>query len=188
MNRILKPCRKLEIDGVEYAVNTGFDVWIEIGGILLEKEGVSVKNIARMLALAYPVLPENPIKAVEGILWFYSGGVEKQANEETVGFQAPLIDVKRDFKYIWAAFLSEFGLDLSENPLHWWKFLALLTALGENSCFSRIVSYRSIDTSHIKNRDTRMFYEKMKKKYRLPDLRSDDEREMDTILKLGMLF
>ncbi len=188
MNRILKPCEWVVIDGMEYALNTDFSVWIEIEQLIFCRKHLPEEALAKVLTLAYPVLPENPGEAIGKLLWFYSGGKPSADGKKKSGFQAPPFDLKEDFGYVWAGFLSEFGIDLSRSSLHWWKFLALLSALSEDCRFSRIVSYRSTDTSQIKDGNLRRFYEKMKDKYRLPDLRSEAERELDTVLKLETLF
>ncbi len=176
------------IDGREYEINTDFSLWIEIEQLIFFRRALPEAALAKVLSLAYPVLPANPIGAIEKILWFYSGGENSGKTEKNNGFQAPLFDLKADFGYVWASFLSEFGIDLSRNTMHWWKFLALLAALGEECRFSRIVSYRSTDISRIKDMNLRQFYGKMKEKYRLPDSRTEAEREMDTVLKLEKVF
>lgn len=188
IDKILTPCEEVLIDGKQYKINPDFDLWIEIGELFLCDREEQAYAMAKILALAYPVLPDNPIEAFEKILWFFSCGKEK---EETngVGFvKAPAVSLKNDFGYIWAAFMAEFGIDLSSIKLHWWKFCSLLSALGDECRFSKIVSYRTMDTTAVKDRKLRQFYETMKAKYRLPDVRSEAERELETVCNLESLF
>ena len=188
MNRILRHCSRVEIDGKEFEINTDFSVWIEIEDLFFSKTEDSVSSAAKILALAYPVLPPRPQKAIEKILWFYSCGEEKREGGGTAALHKPRFNLKKDFGYIWAAFFGEFGIDLSVQGLHWWKFCTLLSALGEECRFSRIVAYRGMDTAAVKDPKLRRFYESMKKKYRLEDNRGDRERELETVLKLESLF
>ena len=97
-------------------------------------------------------------------------------------------DFDEDFEYLWGAFLSEYGIDLAECSMHWWKFRALMMSLSEDCRFSKILAYRSMDTSKIENRDVRRFYEKMKRRLSLPDRRTAEERERDTAECLEVLF
>lgn len=97
-------------------------------------------------------------------------------------------DFDEDFEYLWGAFLSEYGIDLAECSMHWWKFRALMMSLSEDCRFSKILAYRSMDTSKIENRKVRRFYEKMKRRLSLPDRRTAEERERDTAECLEVLF
>lgn len=97
-------------------------------------------------------------------------------------------DFDEDFEYLWGAFLSEYGIDLAECSMHWWKFRALMMSLSEDCRFSKILAYRSMDTSKIENREVRRFYEKMKRRLSLPDRRTAEERERDTAECLEVFF
>jgi len=187
MDRILKPCESVVIDGRDYKINTDFSTWIEIGKLFMSKSENNAIIVAEILARAYPVLPENPIEAIEKVMWFFRCGEERKTSEN-IPLSAPVFDLEKDFAYIWASFLGEFGIDLSATSMHWWRFRALLSSLGENCRFSKIVAYRSMDTSLVKDRKRKRFYEKMKRKYQLPDNRTEREKEVETVLKMENLF
>jgi len=178
----------VEIDGIRYAINTSFWVWIEIEQFLKNKNTEDEISAAKILSLAYVKLPHNPTAALEKIFWFYFRGEESRERANDGGFCAPVYDLKSDFQYIWAGFLGDFGIDLFKIDLHWWKFGFLLSSLSDDCRFSRIVSYRVTDTSKIKNKEIKRFYERMKKKYRLSDNRSSAEKETEIAVKLGSLF
>ena len=84
-----------------------------------------------------------------------------------------------DAEYIYSAFMEQYKIDLNKEHLHWWKFKALFNSLNEEVLFSKIMSYRAIDLSKIKDKDMKKYYKKMKKLYALPDLRSEEEKEND---------
>ncbi len=188
VKRLLKPCSEVAIGGKDYAVNTDFSVWIEIEHIFFDRSKSDEMRLAEILVLAYPVLPPDPIEAVRKILWFYSGGIEKSetSEENNLDTAVPLYDLVRDFDHIWASFLSEFGIDLTTETMHWWKFKTLLCCLDENCRFAKVIGYRSVDVSSIKDKNIKNFYMKMKKKYRLPlDEISGQQKIADS---LGVLF
>lgn len=163
------------LDGEEYKINTDFRVWIEIEGLLLKGHYQPQVRLAKILTLAYPILPPNPFDAVQGIMWFYSGGADKAVQGEAEsGYKVPCYDLSKDFDYIWGAFMSQYGIDLTQSSMHWWRFKALLACLDDNCKFMKIVGFRSVDTSKIKNREQKRFYEKMKKQFRLKS--ADSER------------
>ena len=189
MNSIQRLCKSVNIDGVEYQINTDFKVWIEIEHLFFSTEYGDAEKLAHILALAYPSLPHNPIEAVKGVLWFYSGGKDSGEHDEREDIvKMPFYDLKEDFSYVWGAFLSEFGIDLTEVSLHWWKFRALLCCLSEDCKFSKIVAYRSLDTSSIKDTKQRQFYEKMKRSFRLKCAFSEELKEKQLTNSLEGLF
>lgn len=179
--------QSVKIEGRDYAINTDFSVWIEIEQQLLNGGKGDGEGLARAFVLAFPILPESFADALKGLMWFYSEGCDGQGTDSGER-SAPAYDLKRDFEYIRAGFLSEFGIDLLKCDMHWWQFRRLLSCLGENCRFSQIVAYRRTDTSKIKNRELRGFYERMKKRYRLPDMRTSEEKETDMAQKLENLF
>lgn len=175
----------VSIAGKEYAVNTDFRAWMKIEGILSGNIGDKFSRLADALLLCYRELPENPEQAVEGMLWFYSLGEPGGSSGKA---KAPIYNFEDDAEYIYAAFLSEFGIDLCTAQLHWWKFRALFLALSENSKFSKVLAFRTVDVSKIKDKEQKRYYERMKKLYKLPDRRTEAEKEQAFAESLEMFF
>lgn len=175
----------VEVDGIEYAINTDFSVWIEVEHIFFSRKYGEGEALARVLALVFPVLPHNPEGALRSLLWFYSAGeTDTKGGSRTVQAYDPVLD----FGYLWGAFLAEFGIDLCDCKMHWWKFKALLTCLGENCRFSQIVGYRTVDLSQLETAEKRKFYGRMKRKFRLPDNRTESERDEEIAEAFEDLF
>ena len=165
---------EIEVDGVKYAINTDFSVWMEVEHILFVRKFGDGEALARVLALVFPVLPHNPGEAIRGLLRFYSVGEDCETGDSRT---TPAYDPILDFEYLYGAFLAEFGIDLCDCKMHWWRFKALFACLGENCRFSQIVGYRTVDLSQIDTPERRDFYRKMKKRFSLPDFRSESERD-----------
>ncbi len=150
------------IDGKFYRVHTDYRTWIGFDRIMsgdishMEKCILAVK-------LCYIELPPSLSKAVEALMSFYSAGeTAKKGRKSTL-----LFDFEKDFKYIYASFMSEYGIDLFESDLHWHKFLYLLSALGDESIFKRIIGYRGADLSRIKDKRLKAYLRRMKHLYAL---------------------
>ncbi len=176
------------IDGKDYEINTDFRVWIEIEKLLCSSESDNVGKLAKCLALAYRELPPSPFAALEGLLNFYSAGQQNKVKITHHAPSAPLYDLETDAEYIYGSFMSQYGIDLSESELHWWKFRVLLACLNDDCKFAKVVSYRSTDTHDIKDIRQKHFYEKMKRLYALPDNRTAEEKEMALTESMGCLF
>ena len=105
---------------------------------------------------------------------------KKTGQNATKGNYKQIYSYEFDAEYIYSAFMEQYKIDLNSIPyLHWWKFKALFNSLNEEVLFSKIMSYRAIDLSKIKDKDMKKYYKKMKKLYVLPDLRSEEEKEND---------
>lgn len=138
-------------------------------------------KIGLALQLYYETIPQDTNKALKGILWFYTCG----KNQDTGGGKVCKKEKKQiysfdyDDKYIYSAFMEQYGIDLTETNMHWWKFRAMFNGLNEDTLFSKIMGYRSIDISSIKDKQQKDYYKKMKNMYRLPDNRSQEQKESD---------
>ncbi len=185
-----KPPLSVTIDGEDYKINTDFRVWIEIEELLYSSKLSEGERFARCLILAYPQLPPHPFGALEELFRFYFAG--KTPSPSAASFHAsktmPVYDLAEDAAYIYGSFLAQYGIDLFDAELHWWKFRALLTCLSDKSKFAQIVSYRSTDTQAIDDPNKRRFYEKMKRLYALPDNRTQEEKEAMQCESMECLF
>ncbi len=150
----------------KYRIYTDFRRWVEVERILFEEEGSFLSKLPELLALCYPVLPENLEDAVLGMADFYAGGVKKKGTAlERKGRQ--IYSFSQDAALIYAGFYQQYGIDLMKESLHWFQFKALLLGLDENTRFCKVVHYRSVDLSVVKNEEQKRFYQKMKQLYRL---------------------
>ncbi len=173
------------IDGIDYAVNTDFKNWIMIARVLSDTSIGTVEKITSMLKRAYAKkLPPTFEQAMQGISEFYAAG-EKSGKAKK---DMPVLDFYEDFNMIASAFLHDYGIDIWEENLHWWKFRALFDCLGEENKIIKVIGYRATNLNDIENKSRRKFYKKMKEIYRLSDRRSDEEREMCLTDKLCALF
>ena len=96
--------------------------------------------------------------------------------------EVQVIDYELDADYIYAAFFSQYGIDLCEiEHLHWYKFLALLKGLKNDEKIKEIMSYRCYE----KNSGKKDIYEELKEAWRLDDL---DEESPEEIEKFSQYF
>lgn len=172
------------IDGVSYPIKTDFRVWIkaslifenntknefdrlaEIAQLCLKPcSGKRMPNLGELLSALFDFLlcGENPKKT--------PAKVKKKKND--------IYSYEYDDKYIYAAFYGQYGIDLTSANMHWWVFKALFDGLyGENK-FCRIIEYRATDAAKIKDSKQRAYIRKMQNIYRLPDNRTQAEKDAD---------
>ena len=160
----------VKIDGTEYEINSDFRTSV-LFSLLMEDDNLSEEEkVLQALNLYYPVVPNNLEEAIEQIKWFYSCGKLDNpiGNKKAKASSKKVFDFEVDANYIYSAFMSQYRIDLQDiEELHWWKFKALLEGLKEDNKLSKIIEYRSVDLSKIKDKEQRKFYKDMQKQYSL---------------------
>lgn len=172
----------VEINGVCYPVHTDFRNWIQIGSIMSRSEKEIGIRLAEAFKLCYQrnALPPSLEAAAYAMIQFYAGDLlPVQSADSVPKDRKPVYDFEYDAEYIFSAFWAQYGLDLTESRLHWHKFKALFMGLGEDNKICRIIEYRSMDLSKIKSKEQKAFYRKMQRIYRLPDMRTQAEKEAE---------
>lgn len=184
----------VEIGDVEYQINTDFRISILFELMMQDSSLSDEEKMQEAVKLYYPEIPHDLKEAVEKLIWFYRCGKVEKAKKNTASQEEEDIDTQErlvysfeyDDRYIYAAFLSDYGIDLQDiEDLHWWKFRAMFLALNDNCEFKKIMGYRSMKITSKMSKEQRAFYEKMQRVHALPI--SDDEQEKyDAITKALM--
>jgi len=149
---------------------TDFRVFILFELLMKDNLLIDSEKLVLALNLCYEKMPSSLKDAVEGMFWFYSGGQSGEAQERS----GEIYSFEKDAGLIYAAFLSEYNIDLTKVKLHWWVFRQLFYALKDDTLIKRIMSIRAMDTDNIKNDEIRNFYEDLKQKFSL-DKKSFEE-------------
>ncbi|MBS6504207.1 MAG: bacteriophage Gp15 family protein [Clostridium sp.] len=168
----------VEIDNKNYEINSDFRTSI-LFELLMQDSSIGAEDkIITALELYYPVIPENINEAIEQMLWFYRCGkdITKSKGNGKGKSVTQIYSFEYDDDYIYAAFIDQYNIDLQDiEYLHWWKFKAMFKALKEDNEIVKIMGYRSMDISKIKDKEQKAYYNKMRKLYEIPI--SKDERE-----------
>lgn len=179
------PCA-VTVKGVEIPVNYGFRAFLVIDEIMHSDELGDAEKVFASLEIFYDEnIPGDIQAATDTMVWFQRCGdavKSKKEKRRRAKSLARAVDYAIDSKYIYAAFLSQYNMDLnrmSNNDLHWWKFCALLECLGEEHRISKIMYWRTADTAGMSDKQKR-FIKQMKELYAL-----DDPVRTDTKIKLS---
>jgi len=172
-----------------YPVHTDFRNWIKISEILEGYECSDSKRLAQIFSLCYKELPETVSEAVCGVYEFYNCGNKQKLKEEGGSRKKTRVfSFKEDGELIYAAFLSQYGIDLTAENLHWYRFCALLSGLSGEHKLIKVIHYRSVKLSDIKAGAERNHILNMKKLYMLSDGRSEEEKSADLAEEMSALF
>ena len=171
----------VEIEGIEYSINSNFRNSILFELTMQDVNLLDEEKVGIALNLYYPVIPHNIELAVEEMLNFYRCNKIDVAVSGQGGSRVENIySYEYDDDYIYSAFLDQYGIDLQDiEYLHWWKFKAMFKSLKEDNLISKIMGYRSIKINNDMSEADRKHYKQMKSIYALPDLRTEEEKEID---------
>lgn len=138
------------------------------------------EKIPMALNLYYYEVPNDIVKAIEDMLWFYRCGKEIKTSQKETSEARQIYSYEFDDEYIYSAFRDQYGINLQTiKYLHWWEFKALFQGLKEDNLIVKIMGYRSINLASIKDKEEKKYYKKLKKLYALPDMRTEEQKEAD---------
>ena len=172
MSLYREPPETITVEGVKYAVETDFRMWISFQSIMTGRAGDEEKA-AQVYALMERLgLPASEA-ALEAMVDFFEGA---SADRGGAGeSRTPAFDFERDSAYIYSAFLAAYEIDLTTARLHWWKFKALFQALPDDYEICKIMRYRTVDLKDVP-KSQKQFYRQMKARYALPGVAGQTHR------------
>ena len=173
----------ITIDNKEYEINSDFRTSILFELLMQDKSIKDNDKIYLALELYYPNIPDDINSAIEKMLWFYRCGkdliISKRKGKGKSDIK--IYSFEYDDDYIYAAFMDQYGIDLQDiKYLHWWKFKAMFKSLKEDTEIVKIMRYRSMDLSKIKDKNEKAYYKKMQELYKIP-ISKDEQEKLEEI-------
>lgn len=170
------------VDGTAYYINTDFRVWLEFDNVISSREIKPEAKPEILFRLCFnqnkcKILPKSIEAAISALYEFYTREKSLNKTEKPERF---IFSFEEDADYIYAAFLSQYGIDLLSVPyMHWYAFMALFKGLREDCRLMKIISVRSVNTEEIKDKERKKSYQRLQKVYALKDKRSELEKDYD---------
>ena len=157
----------IEVGGSFYKIHTDFKYFLRLGELLKQKNA-ALDNFDFMYKNE---IPAGRLEGIVALSKFMNPPQElpriREESDERV------LDYEIDAPYIYAAFMEQYGIDLIETSLHWYKFLALLHGLHDTE-LNRIISARLYKPSG-KNSEYDKAQQKNYEAWRLPQPEEPDE-------------
>jgi hypothetical protein len=167
----------LSIGGREYKIAVDWKTWAKITAVSMSEKS-DAERVSEMLLLCYGKnMPSSLSEACVQMMWFYARGKRDNKDSSEGNQNRKIFDIEYDFPLISAAFMSQYGIDLRQSVMHWWRFWELFDGLDDNEKIIKVIGWRAAKTSQIKNKEEKKFIKKMQRLYRLPDKRSEAERD-----------
>ena len=175
--------------GSPFLLKTNFYIGIIFTELMTDSKITPYEKVIRAIDLWYqekpPMESYDQIKeAFDKIMWFYTMGEneeESTSNSRVRVRNRPtrILDYEADQAYIVSAFQQQYGIDLTVENIHWWRFKMLFNGLTEKTKMVKIMQYRAMEIDPKMPEKQRKFYQEMKILYALPDKRTEEEKERD---------
>lgn len=178
------------VNGKDYPIRTDFRTWVEFDRLLTETSLSLQEKVVAVLKLCFvkKEIPADLINAFSALFRFYSCNPPEGNGQKTDYVSGKkVLSFSVDAPFIYAAILSQYGVDLMEKNPHWFLFRAMFDGLTDDHKICKIIEYRTVRLSHVKDKSMRTFYKNMKRKYQLPEFRTPEEIERDTVNHLAKL-
>lgn len=198
MNILLDPMPDfLDVGGEQIPIDSGFRLWMRFDEALFWSSEPMENRIYSAMAICYNgKIPADINSAVRAAIEFYAHESERLGetpmeapNEQRQsGRSNKIYSFIHDASLICAAFRAQYNIDLTHDNLHWWHFKALFEGLTEDNKICKVMEIRSMDLSKVKDKEQKAHYRRLKRLYRLPDPRSEEEQDADMIDALAVMF
>lgn len=160
------------IDNERYDIDTDFRTAIECNRIA---EDETIGDYERALAIIYTLFGDKGIDTplhYEKLLKVAKNYLSCGKKVEVSQNEKPDMDYIQDYDYIEASFMSDYHIDLSNEKMHWWKFMKLMNGLSNselgNCCvLNRVRNLRNFDTKDIKDAKEKQKIEEAKRQVAL---------------------
>lgn len=190
MNVLIEGLPKtVTVNGSPFSLKTNFYIGIIFTELMTDSKIMPYEKVIRAIDLWYqekpPMESYDQIKeAFDKIMWFYTMGEneeESTSNSRVRVRNRPtrILDYEADQAYIVSAFQQQYGIDLTVENIHWWRFKMLFNGLTEKTKMVKIMQYRAMEIDPKMPEKQRKFYQEMKILYALPDKRTEEEKERD---------
>ena len=181
------------VNGVDCPVSSDFRTILKCYEIQSGKTELSQEELLQILLLFYQKQKIFSEEHVDQMFWFFSCAREPSKRKfpsKIAGLNDKQpFDFEEDADLIYAGFMQQYGIDLQESDMHWWKFMILLENLGNGTRLQKVMEYRTIDTGNKNLSKTEQeFYRAMQRYYgleqKLPPM-SEKERLIEEALIHG---
>ena len=136
-NVLLDP---LPEDWKGYPIDTDFQTGIQIIQCMNDDDLSVRERFYTALNLLFPERVPDNAEAEKALSWYLNE--YHHDNNAGESFDAPVMDFDTDQWRIYAAFLSQYNIDLNTAKMHWFTFMGLLSNLNECS-FTSVMDIRN---------------------------------------------
>ncbi len=168
----------ITVEGREFLIKTDFRYWLLFDEIVKEYgKKIDLSEFRFLFVDDMPLCDFT--KELEA---FFNN---PNSTPKSSGRKQKVIDFQEDGEYIYASFMSAYGIDLFKVNMHWHLFKALVIGLPKGTIMSEIMSIRGWKKD---NRKIEKMYEDQQRAWTLPLDKTTREEEDELEEQLAEIF
>jgi len=139
--------KALNVDGIDYPINTDFRAIFDIMSIYEAKDLSMLNKTMAMMEILYRFnIPPNVTEAYKKAMWFINAGITDDGK-----MHPKTMDYEKDEQLLFSAIMQVAGRDIrADEHCHWWTFLGYCNAISPDSMIANIVNIRRKMSTHQK--------------------------------------
>lgn len=160
-----------------YEVDMDFQTGIQVSQCLNDPDLSKQEKLITAVSLMFPGEYPRTSEEIEEVLNWYLNGWNHDNIHKSKKSDVVLMDFDVDQWRIYAAFRSQYGINLNRQRLHFWEFMGLLSNL-EECAFTRVISIRDKKITSKMSKEEKEAYSNAKKMYaiRREEVESEEEK------------
>lgn len=162
----------VRVEGKKYKLNTDFRAAIKCDNIYRSP----VSDYEKILAIIYTLYGDEGLNATEHHSELFQLGIKYLTKGEDTSDGERDMDYNQDWGAIKSSFLSDYGLRIDNENMHYYDFVDFLSGLTEHSALSRIRYIRNYDISEEEGKSLTE-WKKLKKAVALEKDKPTEEQE-----------
>lgn len=130
----------ITVDGRAYLLNTDFRVWLRFFRDVKECERKrSLFNASYLFKDAMPVYID--------VNMLMQWAIPPRELPRPIGDECEdiVLDYDIDSDLIYSAFMEQYGIDLMDVEMHWYKFMALIRGISSETMLGKVIGWRSYE-------------------------------------------
>ena len=168
-----------------YPIDSDFQIGIQISQCMSDDELSKTEKFNLAVDLLFPETKPTNKEAAEALDWFLSE--YHHDNNTDNKSNVPIMDFDIDQWRIYAAFLSQYRIDLNSVKMHWFVFMGLLSNLNECS-FTHVMDIRQKKITSKMSQEEKKAIKEAKKVFSIKPpkeerISPEEQRRVDEFMK-----
>ncbi len=164
----------VEVDGSLYPIHTSFKYWLRFTELLADR---NTPPADFDFIYSTEKKPQSRMDGLIALIQFCSPPQILPHTDKLEGSSEKVVDYAIDADYIFAAFMEQYGIDLVESDMHWYKFQALFKGLHSTK-LNEIIGYRLWENTGGKRDAYTRQMEKLKNAWEIPQEPDEEDEDL----------
>jgi len=167
----------ITVEGKAYFLNTDYRYWLRFMRDV--DESIRAKSD---FDVSYLFESDMPHYIDVGILLQWAKPPREIPRDIGHGSDAIAFDFDIDADLIYSAFMQQYGIDLIDTDMHWYKFIALMRGITDDTKLGKIIGYRTYEKSEKKYEEQ---MEELRRMWEIiPPLSDEEQADIDELNNL----